>query len=60
MQRSLAWITVSLMVLAGGRCEPLLRVSNAPHNTLLLDANHTLHFVHPKGRIPPLLPSPHC
>lgn len=56
MQRSLPWFTV-LIVLAGGSYESLLRVPNAPYNTLTLDAHHTLHFIHPKGRLPPALPS---
>lgn len=46
----LTWVAGLVAVLVtGGRCEPLLTVSNAPHNTLTLDAHHTLHLVHPKG-----------
>ncbi|KAG0726908.1 Myogenesis-regulating glycosidase [Chionoecetes opilio] len=47
MQRCLAWMAVAVVV-AGGGCEPLLRVSNAPHNTLTLDPI-TMHFVHAQG-----------
>lgn len=44
------WLAVAVLAAAvtGGRCEPLLRVTNAPHNSLVMDA-HTLHFIHPKG-----------
>lgn len=56
MQRGLTWVTILLMVLAGGKCEPLLQVSNAPHNTLTLDGRHTVHFVHPKGESPSYIP----
>lgn len=37
------------VVVTGGMCEPLLSVSNPPHNTLTLDAHRTVHFVHSKG-----------
>ena len=44
------WLTMVVLATAvmSGRCEPLLRVTNAPHNSLVMDA-HTLHFTHPKG-----------
>uniref|UniRef100_A0A0P4W4L3 Glycoside hydrolase family 31 N-terminal domain-containing protein n=3 Tax=Scylla olivacea TaxID=85551 RepID=A0A0P4W4L3_SCYOL len=44
------WLVVAVLAAAvtGGRCEPLVRVTNAPHNSLVMDAD-TLHFIHPKG-----------
>ncbi|MPC51474.1 putative family 31 glucosidase KIAA1161 [Portunus trituberculatus] len=44
------WMMVAVLATAvtSERCEPLLRVTNAPHNSLVMDA-HTLHFTHPKG-----------
>ncbi|XP_050718543.1 myogenesis-regulating glycosidase-like isoform X2 [Eriocheir sinensis] len=50
MRCCLPWVAGLVAVLVtGGVCEPLLSVPNAPHNTLTLDAHHTLHLVHPKG-----------
>ncbi|XP_063842492.1 myogenesis-regulating glycosidase-like [Scylla paramamosain] len=51
MWRSLAWVTLALaavVMVEGAEHDPLLVVSNPPHNTLTLDA-HTLHFLHSKG-----------